>query len=63
MSNLYKIHKHLKSIKTALENVEYGRMPVKHLEDVFEDRIESVRNLIQAEHFNRESNKKNKNEY
>lgn len=53
MSQLFKARNYLQSIMTALDNVEHGRMPVKHLEDVFEDRVESIRNLIHAEYFQR----------
>lgn len=50
MSNLFKIRNHLQSIMTALDNHEHGRMPLSYFEDVFEGKVETVRDLIHAEY-------------
>jgi hypothetical protein len=49
MSNFFKVRKHLRSIMIALDNFEYGRMPLEYFEDVFEARVETIRGLIEAE--------------
>jgi hypothetical protein len=49
MSNLFKVRNHLQSIMTALDNHEHGRMPLSYFEEVFESKVETVRDLIQAE--------------
>lgn len=52
MINLQKIKKRINNIQQALGNVEYGRMPISHLEAVFERDIEYIRDLLDAERFN-----------
>lgn len=53
MSNLFKIKNHIQAIMTALDNHEHGRMPLNYFEDVFEGRVETVRDLIHAEYRNK----------
>lgn len=49
MSNLFKVRNYLQSMITALDNVEHGRMPIEHFEEVFETRVEYITSLVQAE--------------
>jgi hypothetical protein len=49
MHNIERTKKHMEAIIVALNNVEYGRMPIAgYLDKIFESRVESGRNLISA---------------
>ena len=52
MKPLNKVREHLQKMLVAYENVEYGRMPLEHFEEVFEMRTEYLRNAIDAQRFN-----------
>ena len=52
MSNLNKIRNRIDCIRKALDNVEYGRMPISHLEESFDLNTEYIRSLLDSERFN-----------
>lgn len=49
MSNTFKIRNHIQSLIIALDNYEYGRVPLERFEGSFEVNIEYIRDAIEVE--------------
>ena len=49
MIDTFNIRNHLQAMITALDNHEYGRMPLNHFEFVFNSKTAHIHDLIEAE--------------